>query len=67
MLLSFQGKFFVSMETDDSKNIFGRFLETFWVEEKGQESIWIGQRPQRVVELKKSNFEGLQPQFCIFF
>jgi hypothetical protein len=37
VLLSLKGKFSFSRETEDSKNIFGRFLKPSWSEVKGLE------------------------------
>jgi hypothetical protein len=67
VLLSLSGKLLESIETDDSKIVFGWFLKTSWADEKGQESSWIGRRQQRVAELRKSNFEVSQSQFLNFF
>jgi hypothetical protein len=67
VLMSPFGKFLVSRETDSSKNVFGWFLKPCWAEEKGLQSGGTGRRMQRLAELRKSNFAGLQSQFCDFF
>jgi hypothetical protein len=68
VLLSLLGKFSVSRETEDSKNIFGRFLKPSWSEVKGLECSGLaGRRLQKVAELRMSNFEGPQSQLCNFF
>jgi hypothetical protein len=67
MILSPQGKFLVSRETDSSKNIFGWFFKPSWAEEKGLERTGTGRRLLEVAELQKSNLEGPQSQFRNFF
>jgi hypothetical protein len=64
--LSLSGKFFISRETDSSKNIFNWFLKPSWAEEKVPESCRIGRRLRIVAELRKSKFEGPQSQFRNF-
>ncbi len=59
--------FLVSIETNDSINIFGLFLKPSWAEKKGLESSRACLRLRRVAELQKTIFEDPQSQFHNFF